>query len=155
MDEVIDYRGKSAAELGIAISNSAGGQIRHVFDAISESGSIDAISHGLGSQGGTVAHVLDYSETQLASLPVNIKLERISSASAHNDPVDMEAVRQYFVKLGGWLKEGSFKGQKVTVVAGGLSGVEEGLKRLRNGQVRGEKLVYRISETPRYHPTTG
>lgn len=36
----------------------------------------------------------------------------------------------------------------MTVVPGGLEGVEEGLRRLQQGEVRGEKLVYRIKETP-------
>jgi len=51
-------------------------------------------------------------------------------------------------KAGEWHESGELKVQKVTVLPGGLSGVAEGLQRLQDGKVSGEKLVYRISETP-------
>ena len=37
---------------------------------------------------------------------------------------------------------------KITVVPGGLAGVKEGFRRMREKEVSGEKLVFRVSETP-------
>ena len=37
---------------------------------------------------------------------------------------------------------------RVTVLPNGLAGIPEGLKRIRNGEVSGTKLVVRVEETP-------
>jgi len=55
---------------------------------------------------------------------------------------------EYFKLLGQWISQGKYKPNKVKIIPGGLSGVEEGLKLLQNNKVNGEKLVYRIAETP-------
>ena len=41
-----------------------------------------------------------------------------------------------------------FKPNRVRVLPNGLASVEKGLLLLKNGEVHGEKLVYRIAETP-------
>ena len=37
---------------------------------------------------------------------------------------------------------------RVEVLPNGLAGIPEGLKRIRNGEVSGTKLVVRVEETP-------
>ena len=146
-DEVIDYRGKSAEELTSAIAAAAGGKIRHAFDCISEGGTLEAISAALGKNGGgQVTFVLAYSDEVLAALPRSVQAGRTMVAEAYGG--DAEFATKWFAEVGKWLEAGSFKAQKVTVIPGGLSGVEEGLRRLRNNEVRSEKFVYLIKDTP-------
>lgn len=45
------------------------------------------------------------------------------------------------------LQEGSLKGHPFEVVPGGLHGVLDGLRNLRDGKASGIKYVYRIDET--------
>lgn len=49
--------------------------------------------------------------------------------------------------LGRGMQEGWFKGMPYEVVPGGLAGVEEGLRRLKEGKVSAKKLLFRIDET--------
>lgn len=147
-DEVIDYRSKSHAELVDAIASSAGGRLKYAYDAVSEGGTIEAIAEAfdrLGG-GGRVTYVLTYSDEQLAKLPKSVEYVRTLCATAYGEDSDFS--EKWFDRVGEWLEKGEFRPQKVTVVPGGLEGVKEGLRRLQEGEVRGEKLVYRIAETP-------
>lgn len=67
--------------------------------------------------------------------------------SVHTDPEDSAFATVYYRHAGEWLESGELRPMKITVVPGGLGGVEEGLRRLKEGEVRGEKLVYRVAET--------
>lgn len=142
---MIDYRGKTPAELSSAIALAAGGRVRHVYDCISEGGTLETIYGGLAPHGGKVTYVLTYSPTELALVPKNVEMVRTLVGTAHGG--DEEFASEWFARLGEWMEEGTFRGQKVTVVPGGLGGIEEGLRRLEKGEVRCEKLVYRIAET--------
>lgn len=64
--------------------------------------------------------------------------------SVHTDPKDQALAQHYFTELGKWFAAGEFRGQKVTVLPGGLSAVQEGFKRLESGKISGEKLVYNL-----------
>ena len=48
-----------------------------------------------------------------------------------------------------WLDQGIFKANRVKLMPKGLASVADGLDLLKNGKVSGEKLVYRIADTPR------
>ncbi|BGP15126.1 hypothetical protein JCM10213_006541 [Rhodosporidiobolus nylandii] len=146
-DEVIDYRGKSHSELVSAIASAANGRIRYAYDAVSENGTLEAISEALDSLGGgKTTYVLTYSDEQLSKLPKSVEAVRCLCATAYGE--DSDFAEHWFDRVGEWLEKGEFWPQKVTVVPGGLEGVAEGLRRLEKGEVRGEKLVYRIAETP-------
>ncbi|GAA5843998.1 hypothetical protein JCM9279_003697 [Rhodotorula babjevae] len=148
-DEVIDYRHKSEDELVSAIAASNGGRgVEYVYDAVSEGGSTEASLGALvkSGRGGRYTYVLPIDDTQLAFLPSTIKHERTLCATAHEH--EGEFAQKYFDLVGSWMDKGEFRAQKVTVVPGGLEGVKEGLRRLQAGEVHGEKLVYRIAETP-------
>ncbi|GAA6046404.1 hypothetical protein JCM3770_004902 [Rhodotorula araucariae] len=97
-------------------------------------------------RGGRYTYVLDLKTEDLAFLPASIHAERTLCATAYGEDADFS--EKYFDLMGEWLDKGEFRAQKVTVIPGGLSGVKEGLWRLQDGEVRGEKLVYHISETP-------
>ncbi|KAL8290175.1 hypothetical protein RQP46_003114 [Phenoliferia psychrophenolica] len=146
-DEVIDYRGKSLDELATAISQTRGGPIRHALDCVSENGTLETIASVLDKNGGgTATYVLLYSDEFLATLPKSVKTSRTMVAEAYGK--DSEFATKWFAKLGEWVEKGEFKPQKTTVIEGGLSGVAEGLRRLKEGEVKSEKFVYRIKDTP-------
>ncbi|GAA5914764.1 hypothetical protein JCM6882_002736 [Rhodosporidiobolus microsporus] len=146
-DEVIDYRNKSPSELVLSISSAANGRIKYAYDAVSENGTLEAIAGAVDKNGGGKAtFVLTYSEEQLAALPKSVEYVRTLCATAYQGEDDF--AEKWFDQVGEWIERGDFRAQKVTVVPGGLAGVEEGLRRLKEGEVRGEKLVYRIAETP-------
>ena len=148
-DEVIDYRNKSEDELIGAIAASHGGRgVSHVYDAVSEHGSTEASLGALvkSGRGGRYTYVLPVELESFGFLPATIKHERTLCATAHED--EGEFAQRYFDLVGEWMDRGEFRAQKVTVIPGGLEGVKEGLRRLQAGEVHGEKLVYRIAETP-------
>ncbi|GAA6014869.1 hypothetical protein JCM10207_002207 [Rhodosporidiobolus poonsookiae] len=146
-DEVLDYRNKTDAELVDAIVSAASGQIRYVYDAVSEGNTLSVVSAALDRLGGgKYTYVLTYSDAQLASIPKTVEPVRTLVATAYGE--DSAFAETWYDRAGQWLEKGEFRPQKVTVVPGGLAGVEEGLRRLQQGEVRGEKLVYCIAETP-------
>lgn len=66
--------------------------------------------------------------------------------SAHDG--DAEFARKYFALGSEWLEEGKLRPQRITIVEGGLVGVDGGLQKLYEKKVAAEKLVYRIADTP-------
>ncbi|GAA5860524.1 hypothetical protein JCM8547_000330 [Rhodosporidiobolus lusitaniae] len=146
-DEVIDYRSKSTSDLVSAITSAANGRLRFAFDCVSENGTLETIAEAFDQLGGGKAtFVLPYTEEQLEKLPKSVEATRTLCATAYGEESDFAEV--WFDRVGEWLEKGEFRPQKVTVVFGGLEGVKEGLRRLQQGEVKGEKLVYRIAETP-------
>jgi len=47
-----------------------------------------------------------------------------------------------------WVREKKIRPNKVTIVPGGLTGIPEGFRLMREQLISGEKLVYRIADTP-------
>jgi NADPH:quinone reductase-like Zn-dependent oxidoreductase len=125
--------------------------IHHVFDTVSEKGTYQLAAKALDAnecQGGLIATVLPAQDAD--SLPKSVTVTLTTSPSVHKpDSPQVEALVDTMVKKAGeWLESGELKVQKVVVIPGGLSGVAEGLQRLQDGKVSGQKLVYRIRETP-------
>ncbi|GAA6043353.1 hypothetical protein JCM8097_008046 [Rhodosporidiobolus ruineniae] len=160
-DSVLDYRGKSHGELVDTVTSAAGGSIRYAFDCVSENGTLEVIAEALGclsAQDGKgkatpkVTYILPASDEQMQLYKKHgVGFQRTMCAVAYGDDLwgdESIFAEHWFDRLGEWLERGEFKAQKVTVVPGGLAGVAEGLRRLKEGEVRGEKLVYRIAETP-------
>ncbi|EED13651.1 zinc-binding oxidoreductase ToxD, putative [Talaromyces stipitatus ATCC 10500] len=63
-------------------------------------------------------------------------------------PEDFEYTKKFIALVEKLLAEGKLKAHRVKVGADGLKGVLAGLEDLKNGKVSGEKLVYRVEETP-------
>lgn len=144
---MIDYRNKSPQQLAKDIQSSAAGRgVDCVYDAVSESSIKDAIAYGLQPRGGSVTHVLPYSSSGPMDSPKNVKFTQTLVGAAHAGKEDFAA--KWYKELGTWLESGTFRPQSVTIVTGGLRGVEEGLRRLEEGAVSSEKLVYLIADTP-------
>lgn len=148
VDEIIDYRNKTPEQLADEIAKD--GKIHYVYDAVSEHGSFEASTIALGKNGGgKYTHVLPLSEEQTRSLPETVTTHHELCAVAYSGSDEERAhCEKFFDALGEWLKNGEFRSQRVEVVPGGLEGVKEGLRRLEQNEVKGQKLVYRVAETP-------
>ena len=77
-----------------------------------------------------------------------LKMTMSPGAELPAKPEDLEFQKMFNESVvEGLLKEGRVKCHPVEVGGGGLRGVGEGLARLREGKVRGVKLVYRVGDT--------
>ena len=66
-------------------------------------------------------------------------------------PADLEDKAfglEFFPVLEQWLREKKIRPNKVTIVPGGLAGIPEGFRLMRDKLISGEKLVYRVADTP-------
>lgn len=73
-------------------------------------------------------------------------LSQILVGKSHFEEKDFASI--WFSEVGNWLESGKLRGQTVRIIPGGLEGVSEGLRLLKAMEVKCEKLVYRISDTP-------
>ena len=87
-------------------------------------------------------------------LPENLSDAKVPSGmtSSYSNVVDVHQDLQdfgfvYTRLLAQGLQDQWFVPQPHVVVSGGLDGVEEGLRRLKNGEASAEKYVFRIAET--------
>ncbi|GAA5861203.1 hypothetical protein JCM3774_002226 [Rhodotorula dairenensis] len=147
-DENLDYRNKSNEALAAEIRNSNGGKgVKYIYDAVSENQTHEVAALALkGVEGAVYGHVLPLSDDELKAFSDNVRVIRIMCRSAYDD--EAQAGEKWFDWLGPALEKGEIQPQRVTIVPGGLEGVSEGLRRLEHHEVRGEKLVYRIKDTP-------
>lgn len=66
--------------------------------------------------------------------------------SVHGE--NSEFAARWYPLLGKWLDEGILKPNRVRIMPNGLDSVQEGVLMLRDKKVSGEKLVFRIADTP-------
>ena len=155
-DVVVDYRqGQAKAQILEALN---GEKLKYAFDGVSENGTTVQLASLIepDTKGGIIVLVLYPSD----ELPGHIEYPQTSVFSCYGEeqkfgsrvlpasPEDKAFAIKFFDKIEEWLKEGKIGPNKVTVVPGGLAGVSEGFRRMREKHVSGEKLVFRISETP-------
>lgn len=149
-DVVVDYRGKASLveDLKAAIAAAKGITFNHAYDAITstsgDSTTTLQLAQALQPQGGFLTTVLpSKEETEPASVgfPSNVKLDRTMVGTAHDLATDGKFAEKWFRILGQWLEDGKLKANTVKVMPGGLAGVKEGLRLLKENKVSGEKLV--------------
>jgi NADPH:quinone reductase-like Zn-dependent oxidoreductase len=155
-DVVVDYRqGKAHAQILEALE---GEKLQYGFDGVSENGTTKQLSSLIDKdvKDARIVLVLYPSE----ELPSHISYPQTSVFSCYGEeqkfgartlpavPEDREFVERFFPKLEEWLEQGKIVPNKITVVPGGLEGVKEGFRRMRDKEVSGEKLVFRVAETP-------
>lgn len=61
-------------------------------------------------------------------------------------PSDRKEMVQWLKKQPEFIKEGVLKPNPVKLMDGGLEGIPVGFKHMMDGNVSGEKLVYRVSD---------
>jgi NADPH:quinone reductase-like Zn-dependent oxidoreductase len=156
-DVVIDYRDSNILE---QIEKALGTEkLQYVVDAVSEKGTTGKLSKLIerGAFDARIVLVLFPSE----ELPEFISYPQSSVFSVYGEEQNYGGSRiipasvedkafgiKFYDQLETWLREGKIIPNKATVLHGGLKAVSEGFERMRNGQVSGEKFVYRIVETP-------
>lgn len=140
-DVIIDYRkGNDAVVEGIRSAIPSGGKLMYAFDAISEQGSSPNICKVLSS-GGKITNVLPFEGT----VPEGVEQSWTNVGSVHVDALDFGFV--WFRMFGRGLQEGWFKAHPQEVVPGGLGGIQQALRNLKEGKASAVKYVYRIADT--------
>ena len=154
-DAVLDYKDP---ECGKKIRHLTDDKLKYAFDTISEGSAPKICADALSSSGGYYVALLAIKDFPRDDIETN----RTLAYSAMGEPMKFGANgREISAKLEDfdfavmWMRlaeelltAGKLKTHSPAVKPDGLKGVLEGLELLREGKVSGEKLVYRIAETP-------
>lgn len=141
-DVIVDYRkGDEAVQQGIKDALK-GEKLLHAYDAVSEKSSSSNIAQILDPHG-KVTFVLPYKGDDFAE---TVKKTQTMVGEVHGAYKDFGLVYSRIITQG--LEDGWFKPQPQEVIPGGLSGVEQGLKQLKDGTVSATKYVFKIEDTP-------
>ncbi|KAI1628971.1 chaperonin 10-like protein [Exophiala viscosa] len=131
--------------------------LTHAVDAFSENGSWVDVSQMM--DGGILSVFSGANKYDDAGIPGNVQVLYTYVGTGHDGAYkpgmpkqpsaedaqeDVDFAVGFFKWLEMVLRQGKFSGHPFEVIPGGLDGVAEGLNRLRDGQVRGRKLVYQI-----------
>ncbi|TFY78319.1 hypothetical protein EWM64_g5690 [Hericium alpestre] len=151
-----DYRAPDVVSQIVEASGRGG--VDYVYDAISEQGSYEASVKAFRKDGPRqIGLVLGVNES---AFEPGVDAHLIAVATLLGTPatlfgryfVDDERDslfgQKLFQQVEVWLREERLKANPHTVIAGGLNGVQEGLKIMKEGKVSASKLVYRIADTP-------
>jgi NADPH:quinone reductase-like Zn-dependent oxidoreductase len=155
-DVVVDYRqGQVHSQIKRALN---GEKLQYAFDAVSENGTIEQVSSLIEKDMKDARVVLvlfpnDEVPEHISFVQTNVFScygleQKFGPRTLPASPEDKAFAVEFFERLEEWLREGRIIPNKITVVPGGLEGVKEGFRRMREKEVSGEKLVFRISETP-------
>ncbi|KAL5522799.1 hypothetical protein ACEPAG_8817 [Sanghuangporus baumii] len=151
-DVIVDYREHAGDALEKALVETCRDRnVQWVYDAVTEKGSTLMLSRVLAKISptgkGKVTFVQPVSDEDLKQIPEGIECERTFVKAAYEE--DEEFAARFYRQIGQWLAASPpFQPNRVTVLPGGLASVPKGLELLKTGKVHGEKLVYRIAETP-------
>ena len=148
-DVVIDYQQGEDGTIA-AIRKAAGGnKLLYAYDAISEKGSYHLLGKALDA-GAKITTVLPVREKD--AIPDYVEHSPTHVGSVHGNKssymVNMSDEREfgyiYFRYFAKGLQDGWFKPLPQVVVPGGINGIQEGLKNLKEGKAHGNKFVFRI-----------
>ena len=160
VDHVVDYRQGDDAAVArveeILNQEGLGNKITHVFDAISEGGSLETTLRFLDENRGIVSTVLPPSlfakDPKTFKYPPGVTAINSTVPRVHSTHEDFGYLWcRYFGKL---LADGRLKPHPFEVVPGGLHGVLIGLQKLRDGKASAIKYVYNVKDTPTDSPPT-
>jgi NADPH2:quinone reductase len=146
-DTIVDYRnGNEAVVQGIKDALK-GEKLHYCFDGISENGSHENIAAVLEHSGSHVTHVLppENFAPKGFKYPEGIEHTLTMVGSVHADDKDFGYVWcQFFTRL---LEDGRLKAHPFEEREGGLGGVGQALKDLKDGKASAVKYVFDISKT--------
>ena len=155
-DRVYDYHD---ADCGEKIRVDSKNKIRYAFDCHSEEPSLQICADALSSEPGSqYSGLVPFEKFPREDVEARRTLAYDCVGEDYNTkpggPLREVGTESYeftikFVAIVDQLvAEGKFKVHPPTVKPGGLAGISAGLDDLREGRVSGEKLVYRIADTP-------
>ncbi|KAH9862782.1 hypothetical protein J1614_010875 [Plenodomus biglobosus] len=138
-DTIVDYRkGDEAVVSGIRDALQ-GAKLHYAFDATSEHNSYVNICKVL-EKDGRLTLVLP--GKQYEGIPETVQQSMTNVGEAHKGDRDFAYVAFRYMAKG--LAEGWFRAHPHEVVPGGLEGVEQGLRNLKEGKASAVKYVFRI-----------
>ncbi|KZV63567.1 dehydrogenase [Peniophora sp. CONT] len=144
-----DYRDLSVSD---KIKAASGGKIRVAIDTISEQGSVKIIAPALSPEGGKIATILPYNEEDIASLGLNMTHQLSSAYDLNEDrpdaPSRLADAAKYCKLATQLLAEGKIKPTPIRVWEKGLQGINNAMQYMIDGKVSGEKIIFRIADTP-------
>lgn len=163
-DVIVDYR-QGSEKMKTDVKKALGSlEAFHAFDCISEHGSWVPLTQMVSPAGGQVSVVSGANAYDEIEIPKGVAIKYVYVGTAHDgayiatmpkQPADKQASESaiefayvFFRYLARMLTKGTYEGHPYEVIPGGLNGVEVGLQRLKSGQSKGRKFVYRIEETP-------
>lgn len=148
-DYVFDYKSSTCAA---DILRATNGRVAYVLDTIATIDTAQICCDAMGPQGGIYTSLGPVSELPRADI-VNkntVSFTAIGEAFQMGDqsipanPADYEFASKFTTLAQELVSQGDLKVHPVSLQSGGLEGVLEGLKKLREGSVSGVKLVYTI-----------
>lgn len=145
-DTIVDYRqGDEAVVKGIRAALQEGQKLEYAFDAVSEKDSELNICQVLDPQSGKITFVLP---KKYESVPPGVTKTITFVGDVHGTPDDLWELGFVFSRyIARGLEEGWFKAQPQEVVPGGLEGVEQGLRNLKEGKASAVKYIFKVDET--------
>lgn len=147
-DCIIDYRsGDGAIIQGIqeALKNAGQTDIRHAFDTVVSEQSSHVL-RSIMTPGGNVNHVLPPPDLSPAIATQTWAGAVHEQGGGDDDCRDLGFVFSRWI--GRALQLATFSGHPYEVRPGGLEGVQDGLKDLKDNKASAVKYVYRIADTP-------
>ncbi|TGJ84901.1 hypothetical protein E0Z10_g3864 [Xylaria hypoxylon] len=161
VDYVVDYRqGEDiiAARVEEILNKEGfGGKASHVFDAISEGGTLETTLRFLDTNGGIVSTVLPPNlfarDKENFKYPPGVTAINSAVPRVHSTHKDFGHLWSRY--LGRLLADGRLKPHPFEVVPGGLHGVLTGLQKLRDGKASATKYVYNVEDTGDSPTTSG
>ncbi|TFY50937.1 hypothetical protein EVG20_g11246, partial [Dentipellis fragilis] len=150
--EVFDYHD---TEVGKKIKAATGGKLKYAVDNISEHGSSQIISDALSDEGGKVSLLFPYESPRPGiSVSSTVAYHLLGKSfdfpfSYTEDPNLTLLGKKYTKFLEEILAKYEIKPNPVLVYPNGLASVAEGLQFMMDGKVSGQKITYRISDTPK------
>ncbi|TDL22505.1 zinc-binding oxidoreductase ToxD [Rickenella mellea] len=149
--EVFDYKDESTPA---KIKEFTGGKLKHAVDCIAEKGTPETVHAALSDNGGVISALLGYA-SQRDSVVVTPSIVYPLLGRDFDIPMKMPAdagayeLGKKFSKLiSDVLATGKVKPIPVKLMPNGLASVKEGFEYMKEGHVSGEKITYRISDTP-------
>ena len=147
-DAVVDYRNNNVVQdIKNALQEHAKGEkLLHVFDAISEGGSGKHIVE-VADSGATITYVLqNAADYESKEKKFNLIRTYVGDSHSKEDDSRRDFAFAYFRLISRWLGDGRLQAHPYEVVPGGLDGVIEGLKQLKEGKVSAKKLVFKVAQ---------
>jgi len=150
--EVLDYRDEQTPS---KIKDLTKNKLAHVVDCVSEGDTGEKIEKAIGDEGGEVSTLLPY-KTKREDVKFTFVLGYMLTGKPIEIPFTAAAdLEQYaFGKkaaklLTDLLAAGKLRPGPIKLMPKGLASVEEGFEYMLAGKVSGEKIIYRIADTPK------
>ncbi|KAF3397061.1 hypothetical protein DPV78_008280 [Talaromyces pinophilus] len=153
-DKWFDY---NEPNVGAHIREYTQNKLKYAWDTVSEEGSAkicaEALSSEAGAKYGSILSVKSPREDveSVNTLMYTVFGEEFKFGKGSEFPAipeDFEYTKKFIELTEKLLAEGKLKAHRAKVGADGLKGVLKGLEDMKAGKVSGEKLVYRVEETP-------